>query len=52
MKAAGEAGVELLWRVCRAVWKDGIAPMEWRQSTIIPIWKRRVDRLNALSIGV
>ena len=29
IKAAGEAGVELLWRVCRAVWKDGIAPMEW-----------------------
>ncbi len=27
IKAAGEAGVELLWRVCRAVWKDGIAPM-------------------------
>ena len=36
IKAAGEAGVELLWRVCRAVWKDGIAPMEWRQSIIIP----------------
>ena len=41
IKAAGEAGVELLWRVCRAVWKDGTAPMEWRQSTIIPIWKRK-----------
>ena len=27
IKAAGEVGVELLWRVCRAVWKDGIAPM-------------------------
>ena len=44
IKAAGEAGVELLWRVCRAVWKDGIAPMEWRQSTIIPLWKRKGDR--------
>ena len=44
IKAAGEAGVELLWRVCRAVWKDGIAPMEWRQSIIIPIWKRKGDR--------
>ena len=30
IKAAGEAGLELLWRVCRAVWKDGIGPMEWR----------------------
>ena len=29
IKAAGEAGVELLWRVCRAVWKDGIASVEW-----------------------
>ena len=37
IKAAGEASIELLWRVCRAVWKDGIAPMEWRQSIIIPI---------------
>ena len=44
IKAAGEAGVELLWRVCRAVWKDGIAPTEWRQSIIIPIWKRKGDR--------
>ena len=44
IKAAGEAGVELLWRVCRAVWKDGIAPMEWRQSIIIPIWKRKGGR--------
>ena len=44
IKAAGEAGVELLWRVCRAVWKDEIAPMEWRQSIIIPIWKRKGDR--------
>ena len=33
-----------MWRVCRAVWKDGIAPMEWRQSLIIPIWKRKGDR--------
>ena len=41
---AAEAGVELLWRVCRAVWKYGIAPMEWRQSIIIPIWKRKGDR--------
>ena len=44
IKAAGEAGVELLWRVFRAVWKDGIAPMEWRQSIIIPIWKRKGGR--------
>ena len=44
IKAAGEAGVELLWRVCRSVWKDGIAPMEWRQSIIISIWKRKGDR--------
>ena len=44
IKAAGEAGVELLWRVCRAVWKDEIAPMEWRQSITIPIWKRKGDR--------
>ena len=44
IKAAGEAGVERLWRVCRTVWKDGIAPMEWRQSIIIPIWKRKGDR--------
>ncbi len=44
IKAAVEAGVELLWRVCRAVWKDGIAPMDWRQSIIIPIWKRKGDR--------
>ena len=44
IKAAGEAGVELLWRVCRAVWKDGIAPMVWRHSIIIPIWKRKGDR--------
>ena len=44
IKAAGEAGVELLWRVCRAVWKDGITPMEWRQSIIIPISKRKGDR--------
>ena len=44
IKASGEAGVELMWRVCRAVWKDGIAPLEWRQSIIIPIWKRKGGR--------
>ena len=45
INAAGEAGVELLWGVCTAVWKDGIAPMEWIQSIIIPIlWKRKGDR--------
>ena len=41
IKAAGEASVELLWRVCKAVWNDGIVPMEWRQCIIIPIWKRK-----------
>ena len=44
IKAAGEAGVEHRWRVCRAVWKDGIAPKEWRQSIIIPTWNRKGDR--------
>ena len=43
-EAAGEAGVELLWRECRAVWEDGKAPMEWRQSIILSIWKRKGDR--------
>ena len=43
IKAAGEAGVEQLWTVCKAVWKDGVAPIEWRQSIIIPIWKRTGD---------
>ena len=43
IKAAGEARVELLWKVCRSVWKDGIAPMDWRQSIIIPTWKRKGD---------
>ena len=37
VKAAGEAGVELLWRVSGAVWKDRVAPMEWGRSIIIPI---------------
>ena len=36
IQAAREAGVQLLWRVCRAVWKDGIPPMGWSQSIIIP----------------
>ena len=53
IKAAGEADVELLWSVCRAVWKDGITPTEWRQSIIIPIWKRKGDgRECSLYMGV
>ena len=24
-----DADVELLWRVCRSVWKDGIAQIDW-----------------------
>ena len=53
IRAAGEASVELLWRACRAVWKDGIAPMECRQSIIIPIYANRKEtEENALSIGI
>ena len=53
IKSAGEAGVELLWRVCRAVWKHGISPMEWRQSIIILYYGNgKETEENALSIGV
>ena len=52
LSATGEAGVELMWRVCRAVWKDGIALMEWRQSIIIPYGNGKATEENALSIGV
>ena len=44
--ALGGEGRELLWDLIREVWKEEQIPDEWRQSVILPIYKRKGDILE------
>ena len=46
INAAGEAGVELLWRVCRAVWKDGKAVETVHNNTYMETERRQKRMLS------
>lgn len=37
--AAGEAGLSWLHRIFNAAWRQQIAPDDWKQAIIVPIWK-------------
>ena len=39
-KAAGEEGVDILWRICKLIWTKGEWPKDWRRAVCIPIPKK------------
>ena len=40
IKHGGQPAIAWLHRVIAAVWQEGCAPEEWRQSIIVPIFKK------------
>ena len=42
--ASGETGVQTMYNLCRQIWEEERFPEEWRQSIIIPIFKKK-DKL-------
>ena len=39
-KAAGEEGVDILWRICKLIWTKGEWPKDWYRAVFIPIPKK------------
>ena len=39
-KAAGEEGVDILWRMCKLIWTKGEWPKDWCRAVFIPIPKK------------
>ena len=39
-KAAGEEGVDILWRICKLIWTKGEWPKDWCRAVFIPIPKK------------
>ena len=39
-KAAGEEGVDILWRICKLIWTKGEWPKDWCRAVFIPISKK------------
>lgn len=44
LKALGEGGMKWLTRVCRIVWKSGVAPEDWQTGVIVPIYKKGSEK--------
>ena len=42
--AAGEYGVDVMYQLCSRIWEEERFPEEWKQSVIIPIYKKK-DKL-------
>src|SRR5664279_4512148 len=42
--AAGEAGVDIMFDLCGKIWTEEKIPEEWKQSIIVPIFKKK-DKL-------
>ena len=38
--ALGEEGVDILWRICKLIWKKGEWPKDWCRAVFIPIPKK------------
>ena len=45
LKAAGEAGVDILHRLCNTIWRTGVFPDDWGKAIITPIYKKK-DKLD------
>ena len=39
-KAAGDEGVDILWRICKLIWSKGEWPKDWCRAVFIPLPKK------------
>ena len=46
LKCMGKLGLRWLQRVCLKAWESGVAPEDWKVSTIVPIYKGKGDILE------
>lgn len=40
LKASGEEGVDILYKVCNDIWNNGKWPKDWKKSVFIPLHKK------------
>ena len=40
LKAGGEVVVDWLAKVFNIVWREGVAPSEWKNAVIVPVYKK------------
>ena len=38
-KATGELGIDLLWKLCKAIWEQQERPTDWCRAVFLPIYK-------------
>ena len=46
MKASGEEGIELMRQLCEEVFRNGVIPSDWEESTILNLYKGKGDALD------
>ena len=51
VKAAGEAGVDLITDLVNQITVEGVIPAEWELSTIVNCYKRKSDSLKEETLG-
>ena len=53
LKAGGEVVIEWMTEVFNMVWNEGIAPGDWRNAVIVPVYKKgsRLDCTNYRGIS-
>ena len=53
LKAGGEVVIEWMTEVLNMVWNEGMAPSDWRNAVIVPVYKKgsRLDCTNYRGIS-
>ena len=44
LQAAGQSGVDVMFQICRKIWEEEKFPQMWKQSIIVPLFKKK-DKL-------
>ena len=54
LKAGGEVVVEWMTEVFNMVWREGVAPTDWKNAVIVPVYKKgtRLDCMNYRGISL
>ena len=43
-KATGELGIDLLWKLCKAIWEQQEWPTDWCRAVFLPIYKKGIKK--------
>jgi len=46
MQATGDTGTQLILDLCNGIVKEGCIPEDWKSSVVLPIYKRKGDRME------